>query len=426
MIAAGVRALREMYVLTKELRNLRVLTLSAAVSTLGGGMLDPVFPVYLESRGLDLKTIGLVFTIGSILPVFLQPTLGALSDRFSRKGFVVSLSLLTSLLIPAFTLFSQPFALAVVLAMKLMISQSAAPLSSALIADFAPANQRATVFALMDSAINLVFVAALAISGVAVNLLSIQGVFYVSGGLFIVSSLTLFGLRETPSRVLGPVSDRPGWAVAAMSMVSLVLDLKSSPSFLRLFVYQFCFAFGLNLFPVYLPLYALKLGASQAVVGPLLASSWLLYALVQPMGGRLSDRSGRRKGLITAGLAGMVVFSLLLSLASWAPQSIALSLMAAAWMLLALPDGLFRPSAMALAVECAPLEERGRILGSLGTAGSLANMLAPLSYGLVASRAGLGAAFLLCSGAFALALGAMATLAEPAPAPFTPASSELG
>lgn len=417
--------MREMYGLTRGLRNLRILVLSGAVSTLGSGLLNPILPVYLQSRGLDLESIGLVFTLGALLPIVLQPVLGALSDRFSRKGFVVGLSLGTSLLVPAFAVLSHPLALALALAMKLMLSQSAAPISSAMVADFAPSNQRATVFALLDGAVNLMFVVALVASAGVVEWLGIRGVFYVAGGLFIAGSLILFGLQETSAGAPQDEGSRTGWGVAARALLALPGELRRSPAFAALFAYQFCFAFALDLYPVYLPLYVVKLGASQALVGPLTAASWLLYAIVQPTGGRLSDRKAGRKGLITAGLAGMVVCSLLLGLAGWAPHPFALVLMVGAWVLLAIPDGLFRPAAMALVVECIPAEERGRILGSLGAASALAGVVAPLAYGLIASHAGLGAAFILSSGALALALGSIVVIDEPIPTSITTPSPDI-
>lgn len=82
----GLGTLREVVRLTRDLRNLRVLVLSNSVGTLAAGVLNPIVPVFLASRGLDLGRIGLVYTLGSLLPIFLQPVLGALSDRFKPQG----------------------------------------------------------------------------------------------------------------------------------------------------------------------------------------------------------------------------------------------------------------------------------------------------------------------------------------------------
>src|SRR5262245_1199571 len=125
MIRSGLVALKEMYALTRDLHNLRILVASGVVGTLGAGLLNPVLPVYLEARGLSLERIGVVFTLGSLLPMFLMPVLGALSDRWSRKGFLVGISVTTSLLIPLFAVLPSALWLAAALSVKLMLDRSA-------------------------------------------------------------------------------------------------------------------------------------------------------------------------------------------------------------------------------------------------------------------------------------------------------------
>lgn len=420
MISQGVKALQELRDLTRALPNLRVLILSGIVGTLGAGLLNPIFSLFLEARGLSLEKIGLVFTVGSLLPVVAQPVLGALSDRFSRKGFVIGVSLATSLLIPAFTFLSHPGPLAVILALKLILERSGAPVSAAMVGDFAPKTQRATVFAMLDAAINLMFVVALVASALAVEVLSTAGVFYLAAAFFFASSMVLFRLEETkqnptPTSEVQAAASRASRALQATlkGLWSPFHHVRRSSTFAGLFAYQFCFTFALDLFPIFFPLYAVKLGASPAWVGPIIASSWLMYALVQPLGGRLSDRLPRRKGLILKGLLGMVVCEALLGVSGWLPSPYALPALVLAWVLLAIPDGLFRPAASALTVDLAPAHERGEILGALGSAGAIANVIAPLLYGWMAGRFGMGAAFLVSAAAFLAGFVAMLFVKEP-------------
>lgn len=418
MIRQGVRALRDMYALTRELGNLRVLLASGMVAMLAAGLLNPVLPVFLQSRGLSLQGIGWVYTLASLLPIFAQPVMGALSDRFGRKGFIIGLSLGTSLMLPVLAWADSPVPLAVALALKLLLARSAVPVTSALTADSAPTRQRATVFALLDSINNLVFVAALVGSAAVVGWLSGERIFLLAGGLFLVSSLVLFGLREPEAPPKAPGSaDSAGSAgtlrLALQGLRSPFDYARRSPEYAHVFAFQFFFAFALNLYPIYVPLYATRLGLPQAWVGPLVAASWLVFALVQPVGGRLSDGMSRRGGVIRAGLAGMGALSLAMGLASRLPGPYALGVMVVAWALIAVPDGLSRPSLPALATELAPASERGRFMGALGSCAALAQVLAPVCYGFVAERVSLGATFLLSSGAFLLALVSMARVREP-------------
>jgi len=412
MIASGVRAVREMYALTQGLGNLRVMLVSGLVGMVAGGLLNPVMPLYLQSRGLDLQGIGLVYTAGSLVPIFLQPVMGALSDRYSRKAFVVSLSLATSLLVPLMALFSHPLPLAAALSLKLLLARTAQPVNGALVADFAPSKNRATIFSLLDATSSLTFVAALTASAAVIRWLGTQGTFFLAGALFLVSSLLLLRLEE-PKREAPKAQPKGGQLRLALESLRAPFDyVRETPRMAGLFAWQFFFAFALNLFPIYIPLYAMSMGAPAELVGPLVAVSWLVYAFAQPFGGRLSDGLPRRNGLILAGLAGMVLMSAVLGLAGWLPAPYGLIVMVVAWALLAVPDGLHRPAAQAVVVEAAPTSERGRFLGALGGCAALAQVLAPLSYGFVARHAGLSSAFLLSSGALFLSLVAMAWAPE--------------
>ncbi|RKG77105.1 MFS transporter [Corallococcus terminator] len=421
MIRQGVHAIREMYGLTKGLGNLRVMLGSGLVGMVAAGLLNPVMPLYLRSRGLDFQQIGLLYTVGSLLPIFVQPVLGALSDLHGRKPFVVGLSLLTSLMVPAVALVDDPTPLAAVMILKMLLARSAAPVSNAMVADFAPTKQRATIFAMLDATSNLVFVAALFASSAVIRTLSVSGTFFLAGALFLVGSLMLLSLddsRSPPRAEAGAGGVRTGWALALQGLMSPFTYVKDHPRLAGLFLWQFFFTFALALFPTYLPLYAVELGAPGELVGPLVAASWLVFAFVQPFGGRLSDRLPRRVGLITLGLLGMAVMAALLGASGWLPHGYALGALVVAWVLLAVPDGLHRGSASALVVEQVPSPaERGRFMGALGSSAALAGVLAPITYGFVAQKAGIGFTFLLSSAALVLALGCVSRVRESAELP---------
>jgi MFS family permease len=420
MIRSGIAALRDITALTRGLRDLRVLVLSGVAGTLASGLLTPVLPVFLQARGLDLQRIGLIFTVGSLLPLVVQPALGALSDRVGRKGVLVGTSIITSLLLPIFALFPSPWPLSAALAAKLMLDRSAVPVSAAMVGDFAPANKRATVFGLLSSVTSLVFVGALVGSSAIVALLRPDRIFYLASALFLFSGLSLFWL--SPSRVLPSTAPAVSKGRTLLDgLLAPLVYMRRSPELRALFVYELGFVFALDLFPIYLPLYAVKLGAPPAMVGPLVALSWLIYAFVQPVGGRLSDRGKGRRGIISLGLLALAALVALLGLSGFLPRHVALPVMVIAWALMAIPDGLFRPSASALLVDLAPPEERGRFFGAVASISALANAVAPILYGFIAVRFGLGAAFLLSATALLVSLAAIRRVKELVPAEKAPA-----
>ncbi|MBN1204712.1 MAG: MFS transporter [Myxococcaceae bacterium] len=430
MIRQGVSALREMYALTRGVGNLRVLMLSNLVGTLAAGLLNPVLPLFLNARGLSLQDIGFTYTLGSLLPIFVQPMLGAWSDRYGRTRFIIWTSLATSLLVPVMALIHSAVPLAVAICLKLLLVRSAAPVTLALVADSAPPERRATGFALLDSAANFMFVAALVASSLTMRWLSTEQIFFLAGALFLASSGMLFGLKDVgqPKPAAAPGASRPAWSLALAGLAAPFAYVRRNPSLAGLFIFQFFFTFGLNLYPIYIPLYATRLGAPPELIGPLVAASWLVFAFVQPVGGRLADRLPQRGGLIMAGLGGMTAISLALGSAGWLPAPYGLVVMVLMWALLAVPDGLFRPALTTLQVEVAPAQERGRFMGALGSCVALAQVLAPVSYGFVAQRLSLGAAFLLSSTSFLLALACMSRVPAiiTTPAVPLPTTSEPG
>lgn len=412
MIRSGLKALQSMVALTRGLRDLRILILSSMLGTLGAGLLGPILPVFLAAHGLDLQRIGLIFTVGSLLPLLVQPALGALSDHVGRKGVLVGTSIITSLLLPVLALFSSPWPLSAALAARLMLDRSAVPVSSAMVGDLAPADKRATVFGLLASSTSLVFVGALVASSAVVKLLRTERIFYLASALFLMSGLLLLAL--SPSQIhasKGPVAGKARTILDGL--LAPFVYLRRSPELRPLFVYEIGFVFALDLFPIYLPLYAVKLGAPQAMLGPLVAVSWLIYAFVQPVGGRLSDGRKDRRGIISLGLLALAALVAVLGLSGLFPASIALPVLVTTWALMAIPDGLFRPSASALLVDLAPPEERGRFFGAVGSVNALANAVAPLVYGFVAARFGLGSAFLLSATALLVSLAAIRRVKKP-------------
>jgi MFS transporter, DHA1 family, tetracycline resistance protein len=263
-----------------------------------------------------------------------------------------------------------------------------------------------------------------------VRWLSTEQIFFVAGLLFLVGSGVLFGLTEDaePSPHPAPGLSGPAWHLALSGLYAPVDYVRRHPGLLGFFAFNFFITFALSLYPLYIPLYAAKLGAPREMIGPLVAGSWLVFAFVQPVGGRLADRLPRRGVLILSGLAGMTVLSLGLSSVGWLPAPYSLAAMVLLWVLLAVPDGFSRPALVALSVELAPAQERGRFMGAFGACAALAQVLAPVSYGFVADRLSLSAAFFMSSAACLLALACVSrvpALATTAPLPLTP-SSEPG
>jgi DHA1 family multidrug resistance protein-like MFS transporter len=414
-------------------QNLGILLLVTIVDSFATGFLSPIFAPFLHDKGINLAEIGYIFSVASLLPFLLQPVMGELSDRIGRKVLIVGTSLVSSILTPLYIFLNNVWAIGILQATNITLERSAAPASSAMLADVAPKEDRATVFASLGSINNLAYVGSLVLGGFLLAGLTIAGqtilpplsktaMFWLSAILFIIASvlLALF-LKET-----APDTARKGQTTRSdktlFKRFGDYLGLfagvfRHGRTMQGLFLYRFFFSFSLGVYFVFTPLLARQLGAPDSWLGPIVAISWLTYAIGQPVGGRVSDRSRQRKRYIVFGLSGMVVCNTGIALSPYLAGSQpvtgpgpALVMMLIFWALIGIPDAISRPSSSALVVDIVAPGERGKVFGVLGSGSTLGSIFAPLCYGHLAEQFGLSSAFLLASFSLAATAATVAFL----------------
>jgi MFS family permease len=289
-----------------------------------------------------------------------------------------------------------------------------------MLADVAPREDRATVFAALGSVNNLAYVGSLFLGGLLLAGLTIAGqtiflplpkasMFWLSAILFIIASVTLtLFLKET-----APVTDRKHQQPSPDTLLGKQVHSRAGlfvqvwergHTMQGLLLYQLFFSFSLGVYFVFIPLLARELGAPDSWLGPIIAISWLTYAMGQPVGGRISDRNRQRKRYIVWGLIGMGICNTGIALSPYLTNGrpafgpgLALVVMLIFWALIGISDSISRPSSSALVVDIVAPEERGKVFGILGSSSTLGSILAPLCYGYLAEHAGLPATFLLAS-----------------------------
>lgn len=115
---------------------------------------------------------------------------------------------------------------------------------------------------------------------------------------------------------------------------------------------------GLGIIWPLIPVYALELGAGGFLVGLIIASFNVSRTLVSPFAGRLSDRWGRKKFIVT-GLFVYAIISVLYVLPTHAETLIFVRFFHG------LASVLVVPIAMALAADIAPKQKLGLYMGTL-------------------------------------------------------------
>ena len=143
---------------------------------------------------------------------------------------------------------------------------------------------------------------------------------------------------------------------------------------------------GLGIIWPLIPVYAVELGAGGFLVGLIIASFNISRTLVSPFAGRLSDRWGRKKFIVT----GLFVYSII---------SVFYVLPAHAETLIfvrfshGLASVLVVPIAMALAADIAPKQKLGLYMGTLNMAVMIGLGIGPVLGGTIRDHFGMNAAF---------------------------------
>ena len=408
--------------------NMGPLILSSVMASLAAGVLSPVMPLFLRDRGITFAGLGLIFSLGAAAPVLLQPIVGWLADRVGRRIMVVGTSFVLSLLLPIYVFIRDVTGFAVIQAARSAVNTSSSPATSAMLGDIIPATDRATLFGVYGSVQTLAYVVALFASGYLLRLgADFNAAFYGSSALFLLSSFVLlFGVRETmsPAGAGAPAAGSSAGATtvtgageakhqrAAGGYLPALADIRnrvravfSDRTLLGLVLLRFWFQLGLGGFPIYLPLLAQECGAPREMIGPIVATAWLTFAVMQPIGGRLSDRHReRRLPLMYLGIVLLIINGAALAAARGLLWVVLL------WACTGIGDGLFRPGFSALVVDTVPAAQRGSYFGVVGSASTLAGVISPLVCGALAAAGGIQAAFYIAPVSWVLGIASLLLL----------------
>ena len=175
--------------------------------------------------------------------------------------------------------------------------------------------------------------------------------------------------------------------------------------FTLLWLGAFAFFLSFLLLLATLPIFARRLGASDATVGFIMAAFGITSLLLRPLAGWGADRFGRRPLM----LAGAAIFAVTSVAYGWATGAVGLLLVRLAH---GCGMGLYPTAASAMVADLTPPGRRGEMLGFYGAAGSVALAIGPLAGIALVERAGFGALFWSAGAVAAVALAVGLTVGE--------------
>ncbi|HEU5197471.1 MAG TPA: MFS transporter, partial [Methylomirabilota bacterium] len=189
--------------------------------------------------------------------------------------------------------------------------------------------------------------------------------------------------------------------------------------FLVLWLGAFAFFLSFLLLLSALPIFARRLGASDAAIGVIMAAFAVTSLLLRPVTGWGADRWGRRPFM----LAGSLFFTVASAAYAWVAGALGLVLVR---LLHGAGMGLYPTASSAMVADVTPPARRGEIIGVYGIAGSLALAVGPMTGIALVGLVGFTGLFWIAGGVAALSvvttLAIPETLTRARAIPFTAAS----
>ena len=340
-----------------------------------------MLPLFARELGASPATVGLVVAASTLTGVVLKFPAGALSDVLGRRAVLLTAAVVFALLPVSYLAVGGLFLLVVIRVIHGSATALFGPTVSATLSDLAPPDQRGRWLGVYSTVQGAGQAFGPVVAGALVVGADFSRVFVVSGvlGLLALALVSQWPQTTAPASTDGLWQRlREGALAVAADTPVLVTSLAQAG--------QFFINGTLNAF---LPLYARDvLNFAPSWIGWLFGVQTASTLVARPVFGSLSDRLGRRP-LIVAGLATSA--SCMLAIA-WTTEFGSLALVT---MIYGVGVAITTSATSAYITDLTRRARYGAAHGLFGTIYDIGDALGPICGGLVASRAGYGAAFQL-------------------------------
>lgn len=267
------------------------LLLSVFIALLGIGIIIPVMPVFATELGANGLALGMIIAAFSVSRGLLQPIVGNLSDRWGRKGFLVTglfVYGIVGLLIPQA---GSIINLLLIRAFQGVGSAMIVPIGMAYMSVLAPPGQEGRYQSYLNIAIFCGIGCGPVIGGIVSDLLGFESVFYVmaalSFGAFILVMKNMPAqqaqVKASATGLLKSIQmmmqSRLTRGILLARMVTMVIMVPSM-AFLPLLMTQ-------------------SIGASGLQIGLVIACRTLVNAVLQVPAGKVADKYDKLFLLVT-------------------------------------------------------------------------------------------------------------------------------
>jgi MFS family permease len=356
-----------------------ILLLSVFIALLGIGIIVPVMPVFAGSLGASGLGLGLIIAAFSISRGILQPLVGSLSDRWGRKGFLVSglaVYTLVGLALPEATSVAN---LIVIRAFHGVGSAMIVPVAMAYVGDLSPLGQEGRSMSMLNIAIFSGIGGGPLLGGFFADLWGMAAAFYAMSAMSCTALLLVFFRMP----VMESREERPARPGIFKALAVMLVSRRTSGILLARMATMMVMVPTMAFLPLLMNQW---FQASGMQIGTVIACRTLMNALLQTPFGRMADRNDKVAQL----KGGCLVISLVMCLVPLAANFWSLL---ALFVILGSGEALIWPVLGALAAEDGRIHGQGTMMGVFSLAMSSGVLLGSLGAGGIMDLAGLNWSF---------------------------------
>jgi MFS family permease len=352
---------------------LRWFLLGMVLANIAGAMLYSYLALYLKDLGASVSQVGLVFTLGSIVPLLLQVFGGWLSDTIGRLRTIAIGSAIASL---GYLLFvfapSWEWAIAA-LTLEYLSGSAVAPSYAAFIADQSSEDVRGRIFGISNGIFMIVGVIGPPLAGLLVDFRDYRFMLATTGVIYWIATLLRIWMARSERFTASRQAEVPPVQLKAFgSQLIMILGLMFSGGILTwILILDGMSDIASRLSEELQPLYLSEVGGIGVVqIGVLRSVLYTATLLATPPAGWLSDRIGENRTIALGFLvhcAGLATFIL----------AHELYVFALAGILTGLGYGLINPAYSSLVSKAVPEKNRGLAYGFFHTSIGLLSLPAP-------------------------------------------------
>ena len=369
----------QLFTILKENPTIMLLCVSTALLTSGQGMVAPILPLYADSLGVSVATVGLVISVFGLARFMTNIPTAILAQRYGRR--------LPLVVGPFIAAFGNGMAGLVDSFELLMLFRFIAGIGSAafitgaviFIGDISTISNRGRMMSVYQSSFILGISSGPVIGGLIAELFGLRAPFLAVGALSIMSGVwAFFKVPETlkPEHIdVEESGNNDKVIVENRSKYSLVF---SRGFILIALVFMITFFTRASAQFTLLPLMASKdLGLSPGQIGAIFTIPPIIAFLMLPLAGSVSDKYGRKKTIVP----GLLIVSMSLFLLG---SDLSLILFIVGMSLYGFGSGIEGPTPVAYVADISPRNLQGIAQGIVRSAADFALLVAPPLMGFVA------------------------------------------